>query len=90
MTDKEMQDKILDTIDLMIDKRFKTIAKFNYYIEAKITKKNTSNTYDIDYNDNIIPSVKCREGLSLVVGNIVLVCVVNGNFSNMVIDMKRP
>lgn len=86
----EIENNLLDAIDIMIHERFKELVKSNYYIEASITKNNGNNTYEINYNDSILPSVKVRQGLALQVGDIVLVCVVNGNFSNKFIDLKRP
>lgn len=86
---KEMQDMLLDSIDILIEKRFKDLAKFNYYIEAKIVKKNENNTYDIEIKESILLNINSREGTSFDVGDVVLVCVPNADYSNMFIDLKR-
>lgn len=81
---------ILDAIDKMIHERFKKLSKFNYYIEAKIETVNEDGTYDIEFQETVLKNIKAREGLTLNVGDIVLVTIVNGNFSNKFIDCKRP
>lgn len=90
MKENNIIESFLDAIDIMIKERFKEISNSNYYIEASIKTVNAGNTVNIDYNGEIYPNVKKREGLSLVVGDIVLVCIVNGNFSNKFVDLKRP
>lgn len=85
-----MQEEILNTVDIMIEKRFNQMFKSNYYIEATVKKINAGNTFNIEYQEAVIPNVKKRDSLTLSVGDVVLVCVVNGNFSNMFIDLKRP
>lgn len=86
----EIEKNLIETIDLMIHERFKKLSTFNYYIEAVIETDNGDGTYNIEYNGQILNDIKSREGLSLVVGDVVLVCIVNGNFSNKFIDLKRP
>lgn len=85
----QIEKAILDTIDIMIQERLKKLP-FNYYIEAKIETINNDGTYNIEWNGAILNNVKARNGLTLNVSDIVLVCVVNGNFSNKFIDLKRP
>lgn len=85
----QIEKAILDTIDIMIQERLKKLS-FNYYIEAKIETVNADGTYNIEWNGTVLNNVKARNGLTLNVGDIVLVCVVNGNFSNKFIDLKRP
>lgn len=90
MNQQQIETYLLDTIDLMINERFKQLIKSNYYIEAKILSVNADITYNISYAENNYPNIKAREGLTLTVGDIVLVCVKNGNFSDKFIDLKRP
>jgi hypothetical protein len=90
MNQSEIENNLLETIDLMIHERFKELTKSNYYIEASITKNNGNSTYNLIYNDSPLLNIKARQGITLQVGDIVLVCVVNGNFSNKFIDLKRP
>ena len=90
MSQREIENYILDSIDLLIEERFKMLAKQNYFIEATIVTDNLDGTFNVNYNDQILSNIKAREGLSLVESDIVLICVVNGNFSNKFIDLKRP
>lgn len=85
----QIEKAILDTIDVMIQERLKRLS-FNYYIEAKIETVNDDGTCNIEWNGTVLNNIKARNGLILNVGDIVLVCVVNGNFSNKFIDLKRP
>lgn len=80
---------LLDTIDIMIQERLKRLS-FNYYIEAKVETVNGNGTYNVEWNGKVLNNIKARNGLTLNVGDIVLVSVVNGNFSNKFIDLKRP
>lgn len=90
MKTNEYENYIIDAIDLMIQERFKVMINNNYYIEASIININENGTFDIEYNNQTLRNIKAREGLSLVESDIVLICVVNGNFSNKFIDLKRP
>jgi len=47
-------------------------------------------TYNLTYNGDTLTNIKTREGLTLIVGDIVYICIVNGNFSEKFIDCKRP
>lgn len=61
---------------------------FSYYIEAKIKTIDTTNkkaTVDINGQEETLPY---RDGLALDINNVVLVLVVNGNYSRKIIDMK--
>lgn len=87
---RDIQEKLLEIIDLMIEERFKTLSKFNYYIEAVVKTNNPDGTCNIEHNEQVLNNVKKRTGLTLAINDVVLVCVVNGNFSNKFIDLKRP
>lgn len=80
----------MDMVEVIVENEFKKLSKFNYYMEAKIVKKNADETFNIELNEDILPSIKARSGIVLNVGDIVLVCIVNANYSNMFIDLKRP
>lgn len=86
---RNLENQILDAIDIMVNEKLSSL-KFNYYIEASIEAINDDGTYEIKFNDQILSKIKAKEGLSLSTNDIVLVCVVNGNFSNKFIDLKRP
>jgi len=80
---------LMESIDILVAERLKTL-KFNRYIEAKVTVDNGDGTYAVLYNNQTIPSVKVRAGLSLIVGNIVYIMIPNNEFSRMFIDCKAP
>ena len=90
MKQSEIENKLFEFVDMVVRERSKELMNSNYYIEASIVKVNDNALYDIEFTDKIYPNIKAREGLTLLVGDIVLVCVVNGNFSNKFIDLKRP
>lgn len=59
------------------------------YQEGIISEILTGNKYKVMIRDSeyIIPS---REGLTLVVGNAVLIAIANGDFNKKWIDLKQP
>lgn len=83
------QEALLKSIDIMIEERIKKL-KFDYSIEGSIVSFNDNGTYNVDYNGNILKNIKVRQGLDISVGDIVLIKILNGNFSNKFIDLKRP
>ncbi|WGT38001.1 hypothetical protein QH639_19565 [Lysinibacillus sp. 1 U-2021] len=85
----EIENYILDAIEILLDKKLSDL-KFNYFIEAIILENEENGKYKIEYNERIYSSIKAKEGLSLTIGDIVFVCVVNGDFSNKYIECKRP
>lgn len=90
MNQKDIENYILDSIDLLIEERFKMLSKGNYYIEASILSNNIDGTCDIEFNEQTLSNIQKRSGLSLDINDVVLVCIINGNFSNKFIDLKRP
>lgn len=79
---------LMESIDILIAERLKELH-FNYYIEGVITEDNLDGTYDVRIN-NEISTLYAREGLSLQVNNIVMILVINNNYSQKLITMKRP
>lgn len=90
MNQNEIEEYLLKAIDIMILERFKELAKFNYYIEATVASNNPDGTCNIELNGQILNNIKKRQSLTVNVGEVILVCIVNGNFSNKFIDLKRP
>jgi len=80
---------LMESIDILIAERLRNF-KYNYYITGKITVVNVDGTYNLTYNGDTLTNIKTREGLTLIVGDIVYICIVNGNFSEKFIDCKRP
>lgn len=79
---------ILDAIQVVIKKFLKNL-KYNYYVTGKITAVNTDGTYGVQIN-NTVSNLPARSGLTLAVGDVVYVMVVNGNYSFKFIDCKKP
>lgn len=79
---------LLEAIQIMINENNKKL-KFTYHIEATVLVVNSDGTYNVNYNGSILKNIRVREGLSLKINDIVLICIINGNFSNKFIDLKR-
>lgn len=87
-----MGDRYLDILVDVIDKRILKIVRslpFDYTIAARIKTDNGGGTYVAVYNDEDI-TVKAKDGLSLVVGDIVYIRCPSGRFEDRYIDCKRP
>lgn len=83
-----LQEEILKSINILVDKKLKSL-KFNYYIEGKITAVNSNGNYKVLINGEY-EDLTAREGLSLKVNDVVLILVPNANTSFKFIDLKRP
>ena len=79
---------LMESIDILIAERLKNF-KYNYYTEGVITAINLDETYNIRIN-NEISTLYAREGLSLQVNDIVMILVINNNYSQKIIDFVRP
>ena len=85
-----INDGIFKTINIIAEKRLADYKKYPrcYYQDGYILNVNEDGTYDVVINTET-QILKARQGLTLVVGNIVWVCVVNGNSSNKyIIDIR--
>lgn len=83
----EARKELLDAIDILIQGELKKLS-FSYHIEAKVKSVDTVNKkaiVDINGQEETLPY---RDGLTLSVNNVVLVLVVNGNYSRKIIDMR--
>ncbi|WP_342532803.1 hypothetical protein MHB40_15100 [Lysinibacillus sp. FSL K6-0057] len=85
----DIENYILDAIEIMVNKKISELH-YNYYIEATVVSLNEDNTCEVEVNDRIYSKVKIREGLELSIGDIVFICIINGNLSNKFIDCKKP
>lgn len=88
MSVDKLQEEILKSINILVDKKFKSL-KFNYYVEGKVLSKNLDGTFLVVINGEQ-ENLTARSGLSLNVNDVVLVLVPNGNTSFKFIDLKRP
>ena len=78
-----------EIIDYLIEKKMKKL-KFDKHYSAKVIAV-YSGTADISLHDseNIINSVKIKEGLSLSVNDEIYVLAINGSLNNLIIDIKK-
>ena len=79
---------LMESIDILIAERLKNF-KYNYYVEGVVIEGNLDGTYNIRIN-NEISTLYAREGLSLQVNDIVMILVINNNYSQKIIDFVRP
>lgn len=83
------QQKLLDSIEMLVEEKMSKINR-DYTIIGKITDYNaTDNVYTVLHNDSSL-TLKARAGLTLTVGDVVYIRVVQGNFSEKFIDCKKP
>jgi len=85
---KRLTEEVLRAVDIIIETALKQLA-FNYYITGRIKTINGDGKYlvTIDEKDE---TLKAREGVTLISGDIVFITVPNGNRSHAFIDCKRP
>lgn len=84
---EEIIKSILDTINIRVNELFKNL-KYDYTLTGRIKTVN-ANDYVVTIND-YDANIRARQGLSLQVGDLVYVRVIQGNFSNKFIDCKVP
>ena len=77
---------LLNAIDIVVQKRIEKL-QIPYWIEGKIASI-IDDIHTVMVSGTEI-TVKAREGLSLSEGDIVLICVPNGDYSKKFIDVKR-
>ncbi len=61
---------------------------FNYYITGKIKTVNGDGTYVVTINEKD-DTLKAKDGVTLTVGDIVLIMIPNSNRSHAFIDCKK-
>lgn len=81
------QKELLRTIEIMI-KHNNNKLKFNRYIEGYVVANNENGTYEVMIN-NEKHRLKAREGLTVNIGEVYWICVVNNDFSKKYIIEKR-
>lgn len=86
---KDIQEQIYKAIDKITDSKLSSLS-FNRYIEGRIVSIDTTNkkcTVKINESQSIIPY---RDGLTLAIGDVVMIMIPNNNFSAKFVDLKRP
>lgn len=80
--------EIIRAIGIMIETTLKQLS-FNYYITGRIKTVNGDGTYLVTIDDKD-ETLKAREGVNLVVEDIVLIMIPNSQRSHAFVDCKRP
>jgi hypothetical protein len=78
---------IFKAIDIIVSEKLRKL-RFDYTIEGCITGINDDGSYKVKINGQN-SNIKARDWLSLNIGEIVYIKVVNGNYSFKFIDCKR-
>lgn len=85
----EIQNKILKSIDIMVERMISNL-NFNRYVTGTIVSIDTTNkkcTVKINGDESTMPY---RDGLTLAIGDVVMIMIPNNNFSAKFVDLKRP
>lgn len=85
----EIQNEMLKAINIKIKSMISNLS-FNRYIEGRIISIDTVNkkcTVKINDNESTMPY---RAGLTLAIGDVVMIMIPNNNFSAKFVDLKRP
>ena len=83
----KLQEELLKSIDILITERKKE-SQCSYFLDGVIKTANIDNTYTTTINGEDF-TLKAIDGKTFVVGDIVDVCVKNGDFSRKFIVWKR-
>lgn len=83
-----MQKAIFDAIDKIVSKKIKETG-YSYYIDGEVTAVNSDGTYNIQHGNSTYRNVPARTSKTYAVGNVVQVCVKNGDSSRKFIDDLR-
>lgn len=86
MRDKDKD--IIEAFNILIDAKINSI-KFNRTVEGKITGVIDNSTYKVKIKNEEYKIRRINDDMYNV-GDMVLVLVINNNFSNKVILSKRP
>lgn len=89
--DKEYSSNLfLEAMETVATKIFKNLFVINTHTEGIIKAVLTGNKYTVQLINGEIYDLPARQGLTLAVGNIVLVAQVNGDINKRFIDCIRP
>jgi tRNA A58 N-methylase Trm61 len=85
----EIQNEMLKAINIKIRSMISNLS-FNRYIEGRIISVDTANkkcTVKINESESTMPY---RDGITLNIGDVVMIMIPNNNFSAKFVDLKRP
>lgn len=86
--ESKVQQKLLESINILVKENNKN-QKFNRTEEGKITEVISSNTYNVNIKNNVY-QIKTINSEVYNVGDLVLILILNNNFSRKVIIGKNP
>ena len=84
----KFQQNLLESIDILVKENNKN-QKFNRTEEGKITEVISSNTYNVNIKNNVY-QIKTINSEVYNVNDLVLILILNNNFSRKVILGKNP
>ena len=84
----KFQQNLLESIDILVKENNKN-QKFNRTEEGKITEVISSNIYNVNIKNNVY-QIKTINSEVYNVGDLVLILILNNNFSRKVILGKNP
>lgn len=83
------QKAILDAVETIVRQTMKTV-NCDYHIDGVIQTVNSNKTYNVKgTSGDVFENLAARTGLTFRVGDIVQICVRNGDFSRKFIDDYR-
>ena len=86
MTEKEIQEKLIAYVDVIITSYLSQL-KFNTTIEGVILSQISPSLYKVKIN-NVEYSAKCLNGITYQVNDVVDILIRNNNFSEKIILWK--
>jgi len=84
-----IEESLLNGVNKMIDRKLENYTPKDV-IEGQILTINVDGTSDVLYLGQTLSNVPVREGLSLSVGQIVIIKIMYNNFSFKYVDLVRP
>jgi len=86
---EEVIQGVLQSIDIIVREWLKNYTP-KTHITGVITVVNGDGTVNVTHNEEVLPDIPIRAGLSLSVGQIVLIALVNGDLNQKFVDLVRP
>lgn len=86
----KLSNLLIELVEDLAEKMVISKIVINTHIEGAITNVLANNQYEVNLSNGETYTLPRREGLTLVVGDIVLVEQVNGDINKRFIDCKRP
>ena len=83
----KLQEELLKSIDMLIKERMDKL-QYSYFLEGVVKTVNIDDTYIVTINGEEF-TLKAIDDKSFIVGDIVDVCIKNGDFSRKFIAWKR-